>query len=274
MLTGMIDLALGRGARVTLTGAGSDQFLQPTGLELASVLLRGDVRGALVMSGVAGAPLSAGAYARLLRKGVARALPERLRRTARRLRRREDGAPAWMTARAKEVVREAGEPWADDARVFPSPAVRRLAARLAWDADYAYSLVLADQIAAARGAELRHPFFDRRVIDLLLSFPDEERAASPPEKVLLRRAMGGALPRAVAERTSAAEFSSFVHAALALPHAERLAALIREGRLADEGLVDPDAAADRVLSARSDGEALREVVSLLSLELWLRQVRP
>ena len=274
MLTGMIDLALGRGARVTLTGAGSDQFLQPTGLELASVLLRGDVRGALVMSGVAGAPLSAGAYARLLRKGVARALPERLRRTVRGLRRREEGAPAWMTARARQVVRGAGEPWADEARVFPSPAVRRLAARLAWDADDAYSLVLADRIAAARGAELRHPFFDRRVIELLLSFPDEERAASPPEKVLLRRAMGGALPRAVAERTSAAEFSPFVHAALVEPHAERLAALIRSGRLADEGLVDPDAAADRVLSARTDAEALREVVSLLSLELWLRQVRP
>jgi asparagine synthase (glutamine-hydrolysing) len=274
MLTEMIDRARERGARVTLTGAGSDQLLQPTGLELASVIARGDVGGALALSGIAGAPLSAEGYRRLLRRGLARALPERVRRAVRAARGKVAGPPAWMTPRARRVVDEAGDPHLDDPRAFPSPAVRRLAARLAWDADYSYSITLADQIAAAKGAELRHPFFDRRVIDLLLSFPDEERAAAPPEKVLLRRAMGSALPQAVAERTSAAEFSPFVTAALVEPHAEAVAALIRRGRLADEGLVDPNAAADVVLSARSRPETLREVVTLLSLELWLRQVRP
>ena len=274
MLTKMIDRAAERGARVTLTGAGSDQLLLPTGLELAGALLRGDVRGALALSGVLGAPLSARAYARLLRRGVLRALPDGAQRAVRSARRRGASAPAWMTPRARRVVEEAGEPRADDPRAFPSPAARALATRFAWNVDYSHSLTLADAIAASKGADLRHPFFDRRVIELLLSFPDEERAAGPPQKALLRRAMGGLLPSEVAERTTAAEFSPFVQAALVEPHAEALAGLIRRGRLGDAGLVDPDAAADRVLAARADPEAAREVVALLSLELWLRQVRP
>ena len=278
-LSRMIERTNELGARVTLTGAGSDQFLQSTGLELASVLLRGDARAALALSGITSAPLSAAPYVRLVRKGLARALPASVRGVVRRARRlgrassQGDGAPVWMTAAARRVLREAGEVGAGDGRSFPSPAVERLATRMAQDADYAYSITLADQIAAAQGAELRHPFFDRRVIDLLLSFPDEERAAGPPEKALLRRAMGDALPAIVRDRASAAEFSPFVMAALVEPHAEEVAALLRSGWLGDEGLVDPEMAADQVLRARTDPEVLREVVSLLSLELWLRQVR-
>lgn len=275
MLVRMIEAGRERGIRVTLTGAGSDQLLQPTGFELADALVRRDARAALRWSGLAGAPLSLAPYRRIVRQ-LGWALPERARAAARALLGRRPWVPSWMTPAAALAARRAG-PILDPAlaEAFPRLPARRLVTQLAWDADYAYSLVLADGIAAACGAELRHPFFDRRVIELLLSFPAEERADSPPPKALLRRAMRGALPEAVRSRTSAAEFSPLVMAALVHPHGERLAELVRRGRLAQVGLVDPEAAAATVERARrGDVEVLREVVSMAALELWLIQLAP
>jgi asparagine synthase (glutamine-hydrolysing) len=274
MLTRMMGLAGEHGARVTLTGAGSDQLLQPTGYELADALRRGDVRAALDLSGLKSEPFALASYRTLMRDGVRRALPARVRRAVRALRGGGDGLPEWLTPEARRAVRLAEEAQAPEARAYPSLSLRRLATLLARGPDYSYSLVLADQIAAASGAELRHPFFDRRVIELLLAFPGEVRAARPPAKALLRRAMAGALPGLVRERTDAAEFSPFVQAALIDAHGDRVAALVRNGRLAEAGLVLPSAVDELVERARRDVSVLRDVVSITSLEVWLRQLRP
>lgn len=274
MLVRAIEAMKERGARVTLTGAGSDQLLQPTGFELADAIGRGDGRAVLRWSGLRDAPLSLAPFRRIVRMGLGRMLPDRARSAVRALLGRRDALPSWMTPAAALAARD-GAPSLDPAlaAAFPRLPARRLVTQLAWDADYSFSLVLADQIAAAHGAELRHPFFDRRVIELLLSFPDEERADGPPPKALLRRAMRGLLPATVAERASAAEFSPLVRAALVEPHGERLAALLARGRLGDLGLVDPAAAAATVEKARrGDGDVLREVVTLAALELWARQL--
>lgn len=272
MLVRMTGRARALGARVTLTGAGSDQLLLPTGLELPGALRRGDARAALEFSGVLASPMSARPYARLLREGVFRLLPAAWRDALRGRKRRRDELPSWLTERARRaLVDAAGDPPPALSReAFRTEAVRELVARIAHHADYAYSLVLADRIAGARGGEMRHPFFDRRVIDLVLSFPDEIRAAGPPKKRLLRRAMGASLPDAVRDRPSAAEFSPLVRAALVEPHGERLASLLRRGRLVAEGLVDPAEAALAITRARTDDEAVREVLSLAWLEAWLR----
>jgi asparagine synthase (glutamine-hydrolysing) len=134
--------------------------------------------------------------------------------------------------------------------------------------------VLADRIAAGVSADMRHPFFDRRVIDLLLSFPDEVRSAAPPPKALLRRAMGASLPAVVRDRSSAAEFSVLVRKALVEPHGERLAAMVRTGRLADAGLIDGAAAAAAIHRARTEDDTIREVMMLAWLEMWLRALDP
>ncbi len=278
------------GARVTLTGAGSDQLLFPTGLEIQGALLRGDARRALDLAGILVSPLDPAAYARLLRDGVGRALPTPVRRAIRRLRGKDDGLPAWMTEAARGAVRRSEEAAAASRRHLgfpgpaaapstrrlgsPSPAARQLVMRIAGDADYAYSMVLADRIAGASSADMRHPFFDRRVIDLLLSFLDDVRSAGPPPKALLRRAMGTALPEVVRERRSAAEFSVLVRRALVLPYGERLAAIVRDGRLTGAGLIDGPRAAEAILRARTDDATIREVMMLASLEMWLRSLDP
>ncbi len=276
MLVRMMARTNGLGARVTLTGAGSDQLLFPTGFEIQGALRRGDVRRALELSGVLAAPFAAGSYARLLRDGVGRSLPLSFRRALRRLRGRGDGLPTWMTEAARAAVRRAEEatPPSANRGDFPSPAAQVLADRIAGNADYSYGLVLADRIAAGASADMRHPFFDRRVIDLLLSFPDEVRSAGPPPKALLRGAMGASLPAVVRDRRSAAEFSVLVRRALVEPHGERLATMVRRGRLADAGLIDGDAAAAAILRARTEDDTIREVMVLAWLEVWLRALQP
>lgn len=278
MLDRQIDRAKELGIRVALTGTGSDQLLQATGFELAAALLRGDVRAALELSGLREAPLSIEPYRALLRRGVKRLIPARARAAARRALGRGDGLPAWLTPAARRAIREAdaeAERAAarDDAVLPRDPAKRRLVTQLRGDADYSFALVLVDQIAAARGGELRHPFMDRRVIELLVSLPNEVRSAGPPDKALLRRAMGDLLPPLVRDREGAAEFSPLLRTALVDAHGERLAGALRRGALAAEGLVDGEAAAAVVERARGDRWVLREVMVLASLELWLRGVR-
>jgi len=269
MLTRMAELGNAHGARVTLTGAGSDQFLQPTGHELTCALLRGDARAAAALSGLDSAPLSLAPYRMLLHEGVRRALPERLRLGVRALLGRGDGLPSWLSPAALRIARAARP---DAPRAHTSWSVKKLVTLLAHSPDYAYSFALTDQLAAASSSELRHPFFDRRVIDLLLSFPPEVRAESPPGKALLRRAMGSDLPRAVRDRVNAAEFSPFAKRILVDAHGDHVAELLRGGQLARTGLIDPAAAAGLVAQARSDAPVLRELISLVSLEVWLRQV--
>lgn len=283
------------GARVTLTGAGSDQLLQPTGFELADALLRGDARAAARWAGLSEAPLSRATCRRLLRAGVGRALPEQVRAAARRLLGVREALPSWMTPRAREAIGAARALDPTLARAVPRLPARRLVTQLAWDADYTYSVTVADGIAAAHGAELRHPFFDRRVIELLLSIPGDLRADSPPPKALLRRALnvfdtGGEprgalstgrsrderarlLPSRVLDRAGAAEMSPLVKVALVDAHGDALAAMMARARLADLGLIDPaEAAATIERARRGDVWVLREVVTLTSLEIWLRQL--
>jgi asparagine synthase (glutamine-hydrolysing) len=51
--------------------------------------------------------------------------------------------------------------------------------------------------AAALGLEPRHPFLDRRVVELCVSLPGEQKLASGWPKAVLRRAMAGKMPEAV-----------------------------------------------------------------------------
>ncbi len=52
------------------------------------------------------------------------------------------------------------------------------------------------------GLELRHPFYDRRVVEFLVRLPDEWRLRDGEHRWILRRAMGDLLPPVVATRQS------------------------------------------------------------------------
>jgi asparagine synthase (glutamine-hydrolysing) len=54
--------------------------------------------------------------------------------------------------------------------------------------------------AAAHGLEPRHPLLDRRLVELCVALPGEQKLANGWPKAVLRRAMVGRLPDAVRRR--------------------------------------------------------------------------
>ncbi len=134
--------------------------------------------------------------------------------------------------------------------------------------------VLHDRAVAARGMEYRHPFYDVRLIELLLALPSEQRFTRRQSKGVLRRAMGAALPAPVRERGDKAEFSSYVRQVFFEDQRPGLERLFATSRLQEQGLID--AATPRELLASPFATRSAMVLGqLAAMELWLRApVRP
>ena len=58
--------------------------------------------------------------------------------------------------------------------------------------------------------EYRHPFFDQRVIELMLSLPPEYKILDGVSKIILRESMKGKLPDMIYQRQDKAEFSPII----------------------------------------------------------------
>ena len=136
-----------------------------------------------------------------------------------------DEAMRWTTTRPGGVVAQLADavrarnarrdrPWV---HVPPPPwpfaaprgGSRTAAARLsgyegAWNLP-AYEL--SDRLAAERGVEARHPYQDRRLVELGLRLPEAQIQAGGEPRGLHRLAFGHLLPDAVTARTDKAEFS-------------------------------------------------------------------
>jgi asparagine synthase (glutamine-hydrolysing) len=72
---------------------------------------------------------------------------------------------------------------------------------------YAYALELADKASAAHAVEARYPFFDRRLMELCLSLPTEQKLGRGWSRLILRRAMKGYIPESVRLRLSKGNLS-------------------------------------------------------------------
>jgi ABC-type uncharacterized transport system ATPase subunit len=66
---------------------------------------------------------------------------------------------------------------------------------------------MADRAAAAFGVEPRYPFFDRRLMELCLALPADQKLRDGWSRVVMRRAMDGLLPDEVRWRASKANLS-------------------------------------------------------------------
>src|SRR5690606_30666917 len=129
------------------------------------------------------------------------ALPAGAREQLRRLASSPDRWPAWLTPRARASL----DRWQADtrreasARRAPDPVQRHLLGALDGASELWPSLVRLDRFAARRGIDLRHPFYDVRVVETLLSTPAPLRAEPHgPGKRVLRDATRGRLPAVVA----------------------------------------------------------------------------
>jgi asparagine synthase (glutamine-hydrolysing) len=143
--------------------------------------------------------------------------------------------------------------------------------RTAW---YSRAVHWHSRNASRFGIEVRHPFLDRRLFELVLAFPPEELWDPGTSKPLLRRAMAGVLPEAVRSRKTKTRFTAFLDALLREKEASRIEDLLQAPVAADLGILDRD----RLLAAyhqyrRGDSPALRASLwHTVSLEIWLRRI--
>jgi asparagine synthase (glutamine-hydrolysing) len=137
---------------------------------------------------------------------------------------------------------------------------------------------LEDRAAAVAGLDQRHPFNDRRMAEFGFALPEVQRWSGGETKVVLRRALGSALPDLVRRRNDKAEFTpTLVQAIEGLGGAQFLSDL----RVAETGWVNAAAIRQtyesmRQLYSRGDESYIRladAVWRVAAVELWYRVIQ-
>lgn len=127
------------------------------------------------------------------------------------------------------------------------------------------------------GVEMRHPFFDRRLVEFVLALPDDLRFRDGVTRYILRQAIGPRLPQSIAARRDKGDSTILLSHALSrvLPGMS-----LRSLRVADAGWVDGDRVraacapfvsgnVDAHVPVGSDGA----IWSVIAVELWLRAIQ-
>jgi asparagine synthase (glutamine-hydrolysing) len=156
-----------------------------------------------------------------------------------------------------------------DTRGAPSESWRRMRWRLD-SGEEAFAKELADRAAVAAGIELRHPFYDRRLVELAFATPEAGRIGPGRNRAAMREAMAPRLAPETAARVTKADISQvLVDAARAgdvQPH-------LKVPMLAELGWVEAAevaALADRAL-ASGDASAALLLWRIIAVEAWLRE---
>jgi asparagine synthase (glutamine-hydrolysing) len=268
-----------RGVRTLLDGIDGDTTVSH-GLERLAALAR---TGRVVTLGRESHALSrrhgAGVGDLLWRFAIQPLVPVSLRQGARRLRR---GEPAWAThtlirpefahrmgvaERMEAAEREQGR---------PARSAREAHGRAMQSGLIPYVLELADKAAAAFGVDPRYPFFDRRLMELCLAMPADQKLLGGWTRSVMRRAMDGLLPEEVRWRPGKASLAPNFGRRLIGNDRNLLAEVILEQPGVIEEYVDVTAlrrAYDRYIAQpTSEADALA-VYGAVVLGLWLQQAK-
>lgn len=202
----MLARASADGHDVLLTGLGGDDWLTGSVFHAADLLRCGRPfaawRFARQFRSVPG--LDPGA-ATFLRSTAVSLLPASLKRWGRH--RRRGPAWPWLTpdlVRRVDLAARMRAPFESVPQV-ESLVVRESLARLE-SGDSAHGRDAHHRMARHAGLELRHPFFDRRLVEFLIALPDDLRFRDGQHRFLLRRVMKDILPPVIAQRLDKAEF--------------------------------------------------------------------
>lgn len=134
----------------------------------------------------------------------------------------------------------------------------------------------ADVTVAEYGLEPRHPFWDRRLIEFLLTVPPHVKYRFGFSKRVLRRAMKGILPENVRNRRYKTNFSSLMDVKTTQSMEVENSELLKSPMLAEMGFVDPEklnrAWSEYKLTANDvENERRSALWATLTLERWLRR---
>ena len=118
------------------------------------------------------------------------------------------------------------------------------------------------------GIEYRHPFFDRQLIEFILSLPPKYKYQQGMTKVLLRKAMKGILPEKIRMRKDKAEFSAIIRQQI---KAIDLNVLLNEAYLAKTGVIAQEKIDDLVRDYHTGKMSrLAYFWMIINLEYWYR----
>ena len=260
-------------ARILLTGYGGNELTWDP--EWAPDLIqKGQVLSAAMQSWQLSRLTNEDALPLILRRAVLQSIPESLRASLAALRsRKAREVPAHLRPGLGSEISIGGEPRAS--RTDFGSIAQFTVFRWLTDPLLHWNLERLEQRYAAWGRELRHPFFDRSLAELVLAIPPGGRIA-PPErrKALLQAAMEGLLPPEIATRRSQAVFDSYF-----LEAWRQWQASLREViQSSDEWLSEPYTDREGVLSLlgapspseRMSMRSLSQTWAAVNLELWLR----
>lgn len=259
------------GAQVLLTGHGGDDVLCGSPRIYADRLRGGDLRALGEIAAYArrrGADRWRVLYHYLARPLLPAGLDGALRRLAGR-RPADTPVPAWIT---EGLARRSGlgDRWAASGSAASArQEVLEHLSRLSGDRVVGWY----DRCAAAHGIEARHPFLDRRLVELAAAVPIAQLFRAGEHKPLLRRAMAGLLPEPIRQRRHKTRLGRYVDLGLREKEVRRVEELLAAPLAADLGFVDPQALRSayerycKSIPADSD----RTLWYALTLEIWLRE---
>jgi asparagine synthase (glutamine-hydrolysing) len=134
---------------------------------------------------------------------------------------------------------------------------------------------MADKAAAGFGVEPRYPFFDRRLMELCLALPADQKLDGGWSRLVMRRAMTGTLPETVCWRADKANLAPNFRRRLLEQDRPFLDEVIRKQPGVLEEFVDIPAlrrAYDRYERQPTNPDALT-LYSAVVLGLWLQRTK-
>jgi asparagine synthase (glutamine-hydrolysing) len=265
------------GARVLLSGVFGDQitFNQEYLIDLARRLQWGKVRAHLQEFPRWFENAEMGAFRRFLFHDLVRyPVPDFLVPPFRALRSslaREGPGPSWYAS----AFRERARVYAAHRPVVRLPGASAYARALYLQATslfHVMAMEFSNQMSAAEGLEIAFPFMDRDLLSFCLAIPGEVMAWEGVPKGLLRRAMKGTLPEAIAERRSKADFTDSIRDAM-LDDYPKLQRYLESGVAVEFGFLKGRGVIPQMEGGAvppGDWPAFRRLYELLGLELWLQ----
>ena len=134
---------------------------------------------------------------------------------------------------------------------------------------------LNNKLASIYGLESAYPFLDRDLVAFLMAIPGEVLTRNGVPKALLRAALHGVLPDAIALRRSKGDFTHLANEAVERDFPRVVHCLGRDGEAVKRGYVTEDVLNKNLkrLEGRVRGptcEVAWRLSDLTGLELWLR----
>jgi asparagine synthase (glutamine-hydrolysing) len=266
------------GHGVMLTGCGGDEWLTGSLYRIPALIREGRLGDAWRYAAEYRSIdwLDPGAKS-ALRTTVVAFMPEGVKNLFRTMR-AGPVTPPWITSSLAQRVNLDERMRAAFRRVpgVAHPVVRESLARLT-SGDAAFVRDALDRMAVPAGLELRHPFFDRRVVEFLVSLPDHFRLRHGTHRYLTRRTYADVLPDIVRTRMDKPDIDHVVLDALRAVDPD---AWLDDLEVVSRGWVDLDVTKDlwrranrsRETHHPDDVTAPLVLWQIFAVEAWLRAV--